>query len=187
MYVYASHDPDDQMAYEMLDYHIFSSDDLVNWQDHGVALAAGDTWARYLYAPDCCYSRTSGKYYLYFPDSGSGIGVAVADSPAGPFRDALGKPLIDNQTPGVGDVDWISIRPAHRRRWSGLPYFAEAPNTGETRGHSLDADMTSMATSPPPPSARLTSSSLVFAQTCGQYYFSYSPTYANHAPTTTTC
>jgi len=42
VYVYASHDPDDQTSYAMKDYHAFSSDDLVNWQDHGVALDAAD-------------------------------------------------------------------------------------------------------------------------------------------------
>ena len=40
VYVYASHDEDDQRAWSMLDYHVFSSVDLVNWQDHGVVLEA---------------------------------------------------------------------------------------------------------------------------------------------------
>ena len=92
--VYASHDLDDQAGYDMLDYHVFSSNDLVNWQDHGVALDVDDiSWARRLYAPDCAYSEVTGKYYLYFPNAGSNIGVAVSDSPSGPFVDAF-KPAL---------------------------------------------------------------------------------------------
>ena len=76
VYVYTSHDPDDQMAYDMTDYHAFSSADLVNWQDHGVVLDAADiTWTDRLYAPTAAYSEATGKYYLYFPNSGSAIGV----------------------------------------------------------------------------------------------------------------
>lgn len=108
IYLYASHDLDDQDDYNMTDYHIFSSDDMVNWQDHGVAFKAADvSWAALFYAPDAAYSAVTGKYYLYFPNGGSSIGVAVSDNPAGPFVDAIGKPLITGSTPGVRDVDWV--------------------------------------------------------------------------------
>jgi len=46
-------------------------------------------------------------YYLYMPNGGSGIGVAISDDPGGPFVDALGSTLISGGTPGVSDVDWI--------------------------------------------------------------------------------
>jgi arabinoxylan arabinofuranohydrolase len=187
VYVYASHDPDDQTAYQMTDYHVFSSADLVNWQDHGVALASRDTWAEYLYAPDCCYSRKQGKYYLYFPDSGSGIGVAVADGPAGPFHDALGKPLIDGQTPGVADVDWI-FDPTCFVDEDGQAYLyfgGGQPGTGDNaRVIRLNDDMLSL---------RDASATTIVAPDFfeapfmhkyqGKYYFSYSTTYAQHAPT----
>ncbi|MFW6365057.1 MAG: family 43 glycosylhydrolase, partial [Spirochaetota bacterium] len=108
IYVYTSHDLEDQTNYQMTDYHVFSSDDMVNWQDHGPIFSKSDTtWVTYLFAPDCAYSETTGKYYLYFPDSGDGIGVAVSDSPAGPFEDALDEPLVSRSTPGVEDVDWV--------------------------------------------------------------------------------
>lgn len=108
IYVYASHDPDDQDGYNMKDYHIFSSDDLVNWQDHGVGLdTANVSWAGLFYAPDAAYSAVTGKYYLYFPNGASSIGVAVSDHPGGPFEDALGEPLVNRSTPGVRDVKWI--------------------------------------------------------------------------------
>ncbi len=186
VYVYASHDPDQQAAYEMNDYHVFSSDDLVNWRDHGVVLSSADTWAKYLYAPDCCYSQKQGKYYLYFPDSGSGIGVAVADGPAGPFQDALGKPLVDSQLPGVADVDWI-FDPTCFIDDDGQAYLyfgGGQPNTGDNaRVVRLNDDMISL---------RDTSATTIVAPDFfeapyahkyrGKYYFSYSTTYAQHAP-----
>lgn len=75
-------------------FHAFSSKDLVNWTDHGVILDLGPdvSWAdSYAWAPTI--SEKDGKYYFYFCAEQS-IGVAVADSPAGPFKDALGKPLV---------------------------------------------------------------------------------------------
>ncbi|MBA6222648.1 family 43 glycosylhydrolase [Colwellia sp. MB02u-18] len=107
MYLYTSHDEECQTDFHMKDWHTFSSSDLVNWTDHGVSLSVDDiSWAdNYAWAPDATYKN--GKYYLFFP-AGSGfkdrqnpknstkwmgIGVAVSDSPTGPFKDAIGAPL----------------------------------------------------------------------------------------------
>lgn len=186
VYVYASHDTDNQMGYDMRDYHVFSSDDLVNWQDHGVALDAADiSWADKLYAPDCAYSKVTGKYYLYFPNSGSAIGVAVSDSPAGPFRDALGKPLIDNNTPGVRDVDWI-FDPSVFVDDDGQAYlyFGGGPqDTGDNaRVIRLNEDMISLkdASATTIPAPDFFEASFMHKRN-GKYYFSYSTTFANHA------
>src|SRR4030042_947275 len=105
VYLYASHDLENAKNYNMYDYHVFSSDDLVNWQDHGVVLDAGTFWASSLYAPDCVYDNANKRYLLYFPNGGSNIGVAVSDRPSGPFQDALGKPLISPSYPGA-KVPW---------------------------------------------------------------------------------
>ncbi|HXS17241.1 MAG TPA: family 43 glycosylhydrolase, partial [Polyangiaceae bacterium] len=106
IYVYTSHDSDGQTDFDLIDYHAYSTDDLANWQDHGVIIKAEDvSWATNLYAPGAC--EKAGKYYLYMPNSGSGVGVAVADDPGGPFVDPLGQPLVSKSTPGVGDVDWL--------------------------------------------------------------------------------
>lgn len=75
-------------------FRAYSSKDLVHWRDHGVVLdlAADVSWAdRYAWAP--AIAERNGRYYLYFCAEQQ-IGVAVADSPAGPFKDALGRPLI---------------------------------------------------------------------------------------------
>ncbi|MFI6339964.1 family 43 glycosylhydrolase [Streptomyces sp. NPDC050535] len=75
-------------------FKAFSSKDLVHWKDHGVILDLGPdvSWAdKNAWAP--AIASRNGKYYFYFCAEQS-IGVAVADSPAGPFKDALGEPLV---------------------------------------------------------------------------------------------
>ena len=98
VWLYPSHDiispvEPERRWFCMEDYHVFSSEDLVNWTDHGVILDQKDVpWGNpegySMWAPDCV--EKDGKYYFYFPNGtkagrGFGIGVAVADSPAGPF------------------------------------------------------------------------------------------------------
>ncbi|MDG4792315.1 family 43 glycosylhydrolase [Micromonospora sp. WMMD1082] len=82
-------------------YKAFSSTDLVNWTDHGVILDHGPdvSWAdNSAWAP--AIATRNGRYYLYFSggaatgNTAKQLGVAVADTPTGPFRDALGQPLI---------------------------------------------------------------------------------------------
>ena len=100
IYMYPSHDipsvithHDGSAWFSMPDYHVFSSEDLASWTDHGVILRQEDVpWGKpdayAMWAPDCV--QKDGKYYFYFPDApaagwGFGIGVAVSDKPAGPF------------------------------------------------------------------------------------------------------
>jgi arabinoxylan arabinofuranohydrolase len=93
IWVYPSHDIAGSEYWDMTDWHCFSSEDLVNWTDHGVIFSLHDiSWAdKYAWAPDCI--RRNGKYYFYFPADDQ-IGVAVSHNPDGPFKDALGQPLI---------------------------------------------------------------------------------------------
>lgn len=101
------------------DAHVYSSADMKTWKKEGVALDLRKdvTWANEkLWAP-CIIERKTGEgakakyqYYYYFVADGS-IGVAVADRPEGPFRDALGKPLL------------------------------KQPESGPMRGHLIDPDV----------------------------------------------
>lgn len=98
LYVYTSHDQDDSSHdkhFDMLDWHVFSSADLVHWTDHGAFFGLDDVdWAvRQAWAPDCV--QRDGKYYFYYPVEQAKIGVAVSASPVSGFRDAIGKPLVD--------------------------------------------------------------------------------------------
>ncbi|WP_328419534.1 glycoside hydrolase family 43 protein [Streptomyces sp. NBC_00443] len=90
----------------------FSSTDLVHWTKHPKVLSTPDiSWAEYaLWAP--APVERGGKYYLYFAANDiqndsqpGGIGVAVADRPEGPYKDALGKPLISRFHNGAQPID----------------------------------------------------------------------------------
>jgi hypothetical protein len=98
LYVYASHDEADATYWDMVDWRLLSTADLVNWKDHGSIFGVTNfAWAsHWAWAPDCV--KANGKYYLFLPVDRTKIGVAVGDKPEGPFKDAIGKPLIDNAT-----------------------------------------------------------------------------------------
>ncbi|MCT2537219.1 carbohydrate binding domain-containing protein [Aquibacillus koreensis] len=92
---------------------VISSDDMVNWTDHGPIPAAGPEgaapWATNSWAVAVTHKEINGedKFFLYFSNNGSGIGVLTADSPLGPWKDPIGKPLINGSTPGTEGVVWI--------------------------------------------------------------------------------
>lgn len=98
VYVYTGDDVPGFDFYYMTKWRVFSSADMVNWTDHGVPLTLEDIpWAiDRAWASQCI--EHNGKFYWYIcaqtDQNNMGIGVAVADSPIGPFKDAIGKPLI---------------------------------------------------------------------------------------------
>lgn len=93
--------------------NVISTDDMVNFTDHGSINAAGPLgsakWARNSWAPAAAWKEIDGKpqFFLYFADAGGGIGVLQADSPVGPFHDPLGEALISRNTPNCADVLWL--------------------------------------------------------------------------------
>jgi arabinoxylan arabinofuranohydrolase len=105
VYVYCSSDEDNNNGYQIYKYTLISSDDMVNWTDHGEVFNVKSvaSWASMAYAPTCVYRNN--KFYLYFPNSGENIGVAVADKPEGPFKDPLGKSLVNKSMPNC-NVEW---------------------------------------------------------------------------------
>lgn len=119
IYVYPSHDIKAPPEYTgrpnwfvMEDYHVFSSENLTDWTDHGVIVRQTEVpWVNpnyAMWAPDCVFKN--GKYFFYFPAQakpvpdqpragGFRVGVAIADKPTGPF-----KPL-DAPIEGVRGID----------------------------------------------------------------------------------
>lgn len=93
--------------------HVISTDDMVNFTDHGCVRVAGRDgaakWANNSWAPAAAWKNIDGKdkFFLYFADAGGGIGVVTADSPTGPFTDPLGKGLIRRDMPNCGNVLWL--------------------------------------------------------------------------------
>ena len=92
--------------------NVMSSADLVNWSDHGTINVAGSNgvakWAANSWAPTPAHKTINGKekFFLYFANNASGIGVLVADSPTGPWTDPIGGPLISRSTPNC-NVEWL--------------------------------------------------------------------------------
>ena len=109
MYVYTGDDIPGTDFYYMTKWRVFSSSDMVNWTDHGVPIKLESfEWARDRAWAAQCIER-NGKFYWYICaqtiDNDMAIGVAVSDRPTGPFKDALGKPLISTGS-------WSNIDPS---------------------------------------------------------------------------
>ena len=100
LYVYTGHDEDKADFFWMQEWRVYSTADMVNWTDHGSPLAIETfSWADdRAWAAQCV--EHNGKFYWYVClhsklSNAMAIGVAVGDSPTGPFKDAIGKPLHD--------------------------------------------------------------------------------------------
>lgn len=108
VFLYTTHDEDTADGFEMYDWLLYTSTDMVNWTDHGVVASTKDfawrsrdngAWALHVVA-------RNGKFYMYCPLHGHGIGVLEAPTPYGPFKDPIGKPLVWDKT------NWYDIDPA---------------------------------------------------------------------------
>ena len=112
MYIYAGRDEasTSQQNFVMREWRVFSSTDAANWTDNGVRAniatfpwAGADAWASEV-------EPRNGRYYWYTSVNGNGagwmnIGVAVGNSPLGPFTDAKGGPLISDSTPNSSGLN----------------------------------------------------------------------------------
>ncbi len=110
VFLYTSHDEDDAFGFKMQDWLLYTSTDMVNWTDHGVVASLKNfKWVptdNGAWAPQCI--RRNNKFYLYCPvPNGLGIGVLVSDSPYGPFKDPIGKPLIKNSNQDIDPTVFI--------------------------------------------------------------------------------
>ena len=130
MYVYAGHDEaHGKQMFNITEWLCYSTKDMETWTAHGPIMkptdfkwAVGDAWASQVVEKD-------GKFYFYTtvqhgePHVGKAIGVAVSDSPTGPFRDARGTALVtDNTTPS--DKPWNDIDPTVFIDDDGAAYMA---------------------------------------------------------------
>jgi len=108
LYLYTGDDLPGYDFYTMTRWRVFSSQDMVNWKDLGSPISLESfSWARDRAWAAQCVER-NGKFYWYMcaqtTDNNMAVGVAVSDSPSGPFKDALGKPLIATK-------NWSNIDP----------------------------------------------------------------------------
>ena len=125
LYIYTTNDAFEynngnmrENSYDVGTINCVSTADMVNWTDHGAIPVAGRhgktqggaaAWAGRSWAPDAAWKMIDGKpkFFLYFANNGSGIGVLTADSPTGPWKDPIGHELISRSTPNCGNVAWL--------------------------------------------------------------------------------
>lgn len=119
VFLYTSHDEENADVFLMKNWLLYTSTDMVNWTDHGQIASLYDfKWAdkaitgwggfeNGAWAPQCI--EKDGKFYLYCPVQGRGIGVLVANSPYGPFTDPIGKPLIGGNFDSIDPTVFIDI------------------------------------------------------------------------------
>lgn len=175
---------------------VISSSDLVNWTDHGNIHIGGakgvSSWANCSWAPAAAWCEIDGedKFFIYFSNSGSGIGVLTGDSPIGPFRDEIGKALIDRNTPNCKDVLWIFDPAVLIDDGKGYLYFGggipegreEWPNTA--RVIELGSDMMSTVGEAIPIEAPYMFESSGINKIEDTYYYSYCSNFSSRAGAT---
>lgn len=118
VYLYTGHDeaPEKKDGYVMKNWLCFSSTDMVQWTPRGSPMAVSDfKWAKSDAWAGQVIER-EGKFYWYVPMShatipGFAIGVGVADSPTGPFKDARGSALITNDMTTDTPISWDDLDP----------------------------------------------------------------------------
>ena len=91
VFMYTSHDINDQAGWLMTDYNCFSSDDLVNWRDEGIVFTIhNQTWGEYAWAQQVIFNPHTQLYTMFYPgmnarpppaNSATGTGVATSSSP----------------------------------------------------------------------------------------------------------
>ena len=91
--------------------HIISTDDMVNWTDHGIFQITGKngvcSYMNCCWAPCAVHKTVNGKekFYIYFTNGGWQMGVVEADSPIGPFRDVKGEALLNASDTSSSPLD----------------------------------------------------------------------------------
>lgn len=114
LWLFTGHDfAGGQKGYKMKDWLVFSTTDMKNWTEYPVPMKITDfSWAKSGDAFAAHVAERDGKYYWYISTNWSGIGVAVSDRPEGPYRDALGRPLLTNEDCFDSKHSWACIDPA---------------------------------------------------------------------------
>lgn len=120
LFLYVGHDEDyaPDNGFRMKEYLCFSTTDMVNWTQHGTVFTTESLgWAAPYNANAAQVAFRNGKFYYYIspwsalPDGGDCIAVGISDSPYGPFKDAIGKPLISPSQTQYSKHAWEDLDP----------------------------------------------------------------------------
>ena len=146
IYAVCSNDDDNGSGYDMKSAVVISTNDLMNWTDHGDAFRTtrDAKWAAGSYAPTAIAAK--GKVYFYFPNIASGVGVLIADRPEGPYKDPLGHALISGSTqcPMAWCFDPVIFVDDDAAASAYLIWGGGTPYGSNFRGTALGADMISV-------------------------------------------
>lgn len=114
LWLFAGRDQNgNQSGYVMKDWLVFSTTDMKHWTQYPIPLKVEDfKWAASKQAYAGHVAERNGKYYWYVSTNWCGIGVAVSDKITGPYKDALGKPLLTNKDCFDSHHSWACIDPA---------------------------------------------------------------------------
>ncbi|SDY34567.1 family 43 glycosylhydrolase [Lachnobacterium bovis] len=171
--------------------NVMSSEDMVNWTDNGTINVAGRNgaakWATNSWAPCAAHKKINGKekFFLYFANNAGGIGVLTSDSPTGPWKDPINRPLITKSTPNCGNVTWL-FDPAVLvdSDGTGYLYFGGGVPSGRNanpktaRVVKLGSDMTSLAGVPQEIDAPWILEDSGINKVGNTYYYSYCTNWA---------
>ena len=126
LWLFAGHDAaGNQSGYVMKDWLLYSTTDMKHWTEYPSPLRIDDfKWAdsKQAYAGHVARGK-DGRYYWYVSTNWCGIGVAVSDKITGPYKDALGKPLLTNKDCFASKHSWACIDPAILIDDDGTPYI----------------------------------------------------------------
>ena len=114
LWLFAGHDNETpHNGYSMSDWQVFSTTDMKHWTQYPSPLFVTDfAWAKSKQAYAGHVVKRNGKYYWYVSTNWCGIGVAVSDKITGPYKDALGHPLLTNKDCFDSKHSWACIDPA---------------------------------------------------------------------------
>lgn len=186
LYIYGSHDVyKEGSGYIINDITCISTDDMKNWTDHGEVFNAvtDSSWASLSWAPSVVFRNN--KFYMYYGNGGGSIGVAVSDSPTGPFKDTRSGPLVSGSTSGVNPPSgfWC-FDPGAFIDDDGQAYLYFGGNgEGNTRVIKLNNDMVSINGSAQQIIAPRFFEAAYMNKYNGKYYFTYSTDFSKGAAT----
>lgn len=185
LFIFAGHDEQGPQGnnnkwFFMNDWHVLVTDDMENYHDYGAVLS----WRTFKWASGNAFAGhceyRNGKFYWYVAvhhatvvrDEGFAIGVAVADHPSGPWKDAIGKALITDDTPN--DVA-LNIDPAIF--YDGNDIWMYWGSWGAGRRVKLKSNMVELAGKPEDIKIRDFFEAPWMHKYRGNYYFTYASGY----------
>ena len=125
LWLFAGHDFEGrQKDYVMKDWLLYSTTDMQHWTEYPSPLSVDEfKWAESHQAYAGQAVKHNGKYYWYVSTNWCGIGVAVSDKITGPYKDAIGKPLLTNKDCFASKHSWACIDPTILIDDDGTPYI----------------------------------------------------------------